>query len=605
MSDYLEGLDPADLRNVVKKLVVDVAYLMGKTLDVNELDEITTAMGVMLSGEFRSGNGLEPGEGFTGGRFGYPGFEYNGAYWFFVGVNNDVLMVGVDLATGKLLAANGAVVIGDTGIDINGILYALYQHATDPDGNNPRLGKFGMEYPDGKTIAALALSFIDSTTSAELMGSNRSFELGDFTQWTAGANWSVEADGGIYLAAYTGAGTSTLVSDRVAVTAGSNYELSAVYTAVGMMTTEGPLLIKVKFYDAASAGNLIGTSTVFSGSFAAPVARTTVELIARAPVGALSCEFEVTASGFSSGSVGVDEFSITAVPLVRKIRFDPDPTIVDDTTTRKILAGTKELQVPRAPVAALVATASGNVTNGAHTYKVTCLDAEGETIPSLVSNSVTVDASHKQVTVTLPLGGTGTTSRKIYRTAAGGTAYLLLATLADNTTTSYTDNIADASLGAAAPGVNLTGSSPLFPVKALVRWKVDAKSNRKAAGVAGAWEDTSSGAVAPWGFYGYSTATGANGDWCEFDVFLAPGTYTMLVHYARSSNGGKMDFYENNNPTPFATAVDYYLSGSEKIVTGCVLTGSGVNHIRTRINGKHASSGGYNAYIADIEFVRE
>src|SRR5262249_42315303 len=40
------------------------------------------------------------------------------------------------------------------------------------------------------------------------------------------------------------------------------------------------------------------------------------------------------------------------------------------------------------------------------------------------------------------------TQRKIYRTKVGGSSYFLLTTLADNTSTTYTDNIADASLGA-------------------------------------------------------------------------------------------------------------------------------------------------------------
>ena len=37
-------------------------------------------------------------------------------------------------------------------------------------------------------------------------------------------------------------------------------------------------------------------------------------------------------------------------------------------------------------------------------------------------------------------------ARKIYRTKAGGSTYWLLATIADNTTTTYTDTAADASL---------------------------------------------------------------------------------------------------------------------------------------------------------------
>jgi uncharacterized phiE125 gp8 family phage protein len=61
----------------------------------------------------------------------------------------------------------------------------------------------------------------------------------------------------------------------------------------------------------------------------------------------------------------------------------------------------------------------------------------------------------------IPLGGASVTARKLYRTAAGGSTYLLLATIADNTTTTYTDNIADASLGAGAPTTNTTGDPML------------------------------------------------------------------------------------------------------------------------------------------------
>lgn len=54
----------------------------------------------------------------------------------------------------------------------------------------------------------------------------------------------------------------------------------------------------------------------------------------------------------------------------------------------------------------------------------------------------------------IPIGGTLVTSRKVYRTAAGGTQLKLLATLADNTTTVFADTVTDASLGANVPTTN-------------------------------------------------------------------------------------------------------------------------------------------------------
>lgn len=105
---------------------------------------------------------------------------------------------------------------------------------------------------------------------------------------------------------------------------------------------------------------------------------------------------------------------------------------------------------------ALIA-AAGNVNNGAHRYLCTFLTTSGETEGGVVSAAVTADASNGKVELTaIPIGGALVTSRKIYRTAANGTAYLLLATIANNTATTYTDNIADASLGAGAPTTNTT-----------------------------------------------------------------------------------------------------------------------------------------------------
>jgi hypothetical protein len=55
------------------------------------------------------------------------------------------------------------------------------------------------------------------------------------------------------------------------------------------------------------------------------------------------------------------------------------------------------------------------------------------------------------------VGPSGTTSRKLYRTVAGGAQLKLLATLADNTTTDVVDIVGDGSLGANAPTSDTSG----------------------------------------------------------------------------------------------------------------------------------------------------
>jgi len=87
----------------------------------------------------------------------------------------------------------------------------------------------------------------------------------------------------------------------------------------------------------------------------------------------------------------------------------------------------------------------GTIANNTAT---TFTDTAASTGASLPGTSTAVSA---QVRVTLPLGASAVTGRKIYRTAAGLTALRLLATLGDNTTTTYTDAALDSVLGAAPP----------------------------------------------------------------------------------------------------------------------------------------------------------
>ena len=111
------------------------------------------------------------------------------------------------------------------------------------------------------------------------------------------------------------------------------------------------------------------------------------------------------------------------------------------------------VSTPTAPSGVLEAS-EGIITAGTHSYKVCYLVGTTTSLPSAKSNVITsVPADHGQVTLAIPASShASVTSRKIYRTVAGDTgSWLLLATIADNTTLTYVDNLADASLGVAAP----------------------------------------------------------------------------------------------------------------------------------------------------------
>lgn len=117
-----------------------------------------------------------------------------------------------------------------------------------------------------------------------------------------------------------------------------------------------------------------------------------------------------------------------------------------------------QVTAPGAPVAALAGLGAGNVNDGTHSYKVTFVTAAGETEAGTASNVVTTTAGDGQVALSgIPVSPSAlVTSRKIYRTEAGGSDYLLLTTIANNTATTFADNVADGSLTTAAPSTNTT-----------------------------------------------------------------------------------------------------------------------------------------------------
>lgn len=110
-----------------------------------------------------------------------------------------------------------------------------------------------------------------------------------------------------------------------------------------------------------------------------------------------------------------------------------------------------------APTATAVAGTGLGV--GVYQYAVTFIK-QGQTGESLPSPTVTITTTSGNQAVNLasiPLGPVGTLQRKVYRTAVGASSLLLLTTLGDNTTTTYSDTATDASLRAPAPTYSTFG----------------------------------------------------------------------------------------------------------------------------------------------------
>lgn len=93
---------------------------------------------------------------------------------------------------------------------------------------------------------------------------------------------------------------------------------------------------------------------------------------------------------------------------------------------------------------------SGSLLATTYYYKMSYVTAGGEEI--IGSQHITSSYNTSGSTgyrLYLPLGYSGTTQRKLYRTKQGGTTFYLVDTIADNTTTLYDDTKADGDLGAA------------------------------------------------------------------------------------------------------------------------------------------------------------
>jgi hypothetical protein len=111
------------------------------------------------------------------------------------------------------------------------------------------------------------------------------------------------------------------------------------------------------------------------------------------------------------------------------------------------------------PNTAVTANTTGSgVLNGTYYYYVSYLTQSGET--TVGPNATSVTPASQQVALTnIPIGPAGVIGRRIYRSPGNPpwpyTGYLLT-TINDNTTTTYTDNAPDSSLGAPQPTYNTT-----------------------------------------------------------------------------------------------------------------------------------------------------
>ncbi|MBA2396946.1 MAG: hypothetical protein H0V70_29850 [Ktedonobacteraceae bacterium] len=121
---------------------------------------------------------------------------------------------------------------------------------------------------------------------------------------------------------------------------------------------------------------------------------------------------------------------------------------------------------PSTGMSASVVSGTG-LSTGVYQYAVTFLTQGGETPPSPLVQATTSSGNQKVSLLSIPLGpntlpatvNNTVIGRNLYRTLVGGSTLYQLATLQDNTTSSYIDTTADTALAvrALAPTVNTSG----------------------------------------------------------------------------------------------------------------------------------------------------
>lgn len=176
--------------------------------------------------------------------------------------------------------------------------------------------------------------------------------------------------------------------------------------------------------------------------------------------------------------------------LVQYAAPTTEPLTIAEVMRHVQLDQSNQEPAPGAIIATLAGTPiAGNVDDGAHRYLATFVTADGETQAGTVSGAVTVadkSINGKVELTAIPIGGSLVTSRNLYRTVAAGSTYLLLATLANNTATTYTDNITDASLGAEAPSTNSTSDPDL--TRLIISARVTAERITRRALITQTWD---------------------------------------------------------------------------------------------------------------------
>lgn len=283
-------------------------------LEISALDTVTEDLGLIEEGEYRVGNDKVPGDGFTGVRIGGP-FWYLDHWWHIVGLYMDVLKFALSAEDGAAYAAGGYLRIDQAGLHMLALDYPIDFTAT----NNSLTRTAALRLHALTETAAPRFEINYAPPGGENLVTNGGFETGDLSNWTVyTGSWAASTENpesGTYSArGEITSGEAYLYSDRIGVTEGYKYEFSAYMTA--SQGVKYPKIV-LKFYDAASGGNLVGRFFYYAldGSSA----------LVDAPEDALSVSVDISFQ-YDTGDAAVayfDDISLALIEGATTIALDP------------------------------------------------------------------------------------------------------------------------------------------------------------------------------------------------------------------------------------------------------------------------------------------